>query len=560
MKMTWFARSAAFATIGMPLALAPSIGWAQEQRSKAAVTGAIQEEPDPSVLVLALAPIDTMLPNVQHLARLVAGGTGAGTVATILRQYTGGLDTARPAGVFVELDETGNPTPIACLPLKNLEDFFSNLAIFGEPEDLGDGLYQFNVGNSVYLRKAGDWLVVGQTEDGVLDFDTKTATDLKAMVGKYDLRFQVNPQNIPDELVDFMMSQMEAGIEQGMANNQGLDAAQAEAARANAEQMMNSIEEAVNGTEKFVFGLAVNKAEKTTMLDFGSKFVADSKFAKQIEKLKTSKASLGGIPVEGSMMTMQALQLIAPEEIKQLEDSLDASLEAAFKQIEERTNDAAAVDKAKEFLGRLVELVMASAKEGQMEAAMNVSVDKQLSIVAGLAVADGKKVEALAAEASKALAAENVDIKLEVMTGKHGGANLHKLTVPIPGGQDEVRKIFGDNLTVAVATAPKAVHLAIGKDCDTVIKSVIDRVGSMPSSQGEMIKARFSLGQLLQFIQSIEANPAVEAMAEVAAGGSDKIAIDSKSGDRETVVRISLEDNVLKAISAAATAARGGGF
>jgi len=560
MKMTWFARSAAFATIGMPLALAPSIGWAQEQRSKAAVTGAIQEEPDPSVLVLALAPIDTMLPNVQHLARLVAGGTGAGTVATILRQYTGGLDTARPAGVFVELDETGNPTPIACLPLKNLEDFFSNLAIFGEPEDLGDGLYQFNVGNSVYLRKAGDWLVVGQTEDGVLDFDTKTATDLKAMVGKYDLRFQVNPQNIPDELVDFMMSQMEAGIEQGMANNQGLDAAQAEAARANAEQMLNSIEEAVKGTEKFVFGLAVNKAEKTTMLDFGSKFVADSKFAKQIEKLKTSQASLGGVPVEGSMMTMQALQLIAPEEVKQLEDSLDASLEAAFKQIEERTNDAAAVDKAKEFLGRLVELVMASAKEGQMEAAMNVSVDKQLSIVAGLAVADGKKVEALAAEASKALAAENVDIKLEVMTGKHGGANLHKLTVPIPGGQDEVRKIFGDNLTVAVATAPKAVHLAIGKDCDTVIKSVIDRVGSMPSSQGEMIKARFSLGQLLQFIQSIEANPAVEAMAEVAAGGSDKIAIDSKSGDRETVVRISLEDNVLKAISAAATAARGGGF
>jgi hypothetical protein len=49
-------------------------------------------------------------------------------------------------------------------------------------------------------------------------------------------------------------------------------------------------------------------------------------------------------------------------------------------------------------------------------------------------------------------------------------------------------------------------------------------------------------------------------MAEVAAGGADKIAIDSKSGDRETVVRISLEDNVLKAISAAATAARGGGF
>jgi hypothetical protein len=35
--------------------------------------------------------------------------------------------------------------------------------------------------------------------------------------------------------------------------------------------------------------------------------------------------------------------------------------------------------------------------------------------------------------------------------------------------------------------------------------------------------------------------------------------IDSKNGDRETVVRVTLEDNVIKAISAAGTAARGGG-
>ncbi|XZE43454.1 hypothetical protein SH467x_003014 [Pirellulaceae bacterium SH467] len=560
MKMKWFVRSSVMAALAFAAPTPADLLYAQGAKSQSA-SAVIEEEDDASVVVVGLAPVDTMLPNVQHLARLIAGGGGAGTVATLIKQYTGGLDTARPAGVFVELDESGTPSPIACLPLRNLDEFFQQLVIFGEPEDLGDGLYSFNIGNSIYLRKVEGWLVVGQSEDAVLNFDTTIAENLKGMVAKYDLRVQVNPQNIPDELLQFFMSQMQAGIEQGMASNPNMDEEQAEAARANAEQMMASFQEGIEGTEKFVIGLAVNKADKRTMLDIGTKFVEGSKFAAQIEKVKGSMATLAGIPQDASMMSAQSLQLIAPEEVKQLEDTMSTSIEAAFKQIEENAKNPEDAAKAKDFINRLVELVMDSAREGKMESALNITVDKNLNAVGSFTVADGKKVEALAAEASKALATEkDVPVKLQVNTGKHGGANLHKLTVPLPPEADDAaRKVFGDEVTVAIATTPKAVHLALGKDCDTVIKSTIDRVAAKPSSPAEMVKARFNLTQLLTYIQSVQSNPVVDAMLETASGGADKVMVDSKVGDRESVVRITFEDNVIKAISSGAKAAQGGG-
>ncbi|AMV33910.1 hypothetical protein VN12_17405 [Pirellula sp. SH-Sr6A] len=560
MKMKWFVRSSVIAALAFAAPTPADLLYAQGAKSQSA-SAVIEEAEDASVVVVGLAPVDTMLPNVQHLARLIAGGGGAGTVATLIKQYTGGLDTARPAGVFVELDESGTPSPIACLPLRNLDEFFQQLVIFGEPEDLGDGLYSFNIGNSIYLRKVEGWLVVGQSEDAVLNFDTTVAENLKGMVAKYDLRVQVNPQNIPDELLQFFMSQMQAGIEQGMASNPNMSEEQAEAARANAEQMMASFQEGIEGTEKFVIGLAVNKADKKTMLDVGTKFVEGSKFATQIEKVKGSMATLAGIPQDASMMSAQSLQLIAPEEVKQLEDTMSSSIEAAFKQIEENAKNPEDAAKAKDFINRLVELVMDSAREGKMESALNITVEKNLNAVGSFTVADGKKVEALAAEASKALATEkDVPVKLQVNTGKHAGANLHKLTVPLPPeADDSARKVFGDQVTVAIATTPKAVHLALGKDCDTVIKSTIDRVTAKPSSPAEMVKARFNLTQLLTYIQSIKSNPVVDAMLETASGGADKVMVDSKVGDRESVVRITFEDNVIKAISSGAKAAQGGG-
>jgi hypothetical protein len=60
-------------------------------------------------------------------------------------------------------------------------------------------------------------------------------------------------------------------------------------------------------------------------------------------------------------------------------------------------------------------------------------------------------------------------------------------------------------------------------------------------------------------MKSIETNPGLDAAVEVTSAGKDQIMIDSKNEGRDAVVRVTLEDNVIKAVSASVTAG-GGGF
>ncbi len=563
MRFRWLSPAMCIATLGLAAFHEPNQCHAQGIKPiPKSAAAAVAEKDDGAVVVVALNAIDSLLPNIQHIARIAGAGAASGGITTVLNQFSGGLDRTRPFGVFVNLDESGTPAPIGCLPIDDLEQFFDQLSAFGEPNDLGGGLYEFSFGNTIYAKKVGKWLYVGQTEDALSNIAENMGDMLPKMIQKYDVRIQINPQNIPDELVEFFMGQVQAGLDQGMASQGNLDAADAQSARETSEQMISQMQEGIEGTEKMVIGLAVNKQDKRTVLDFGSQFMADSKYAKQMEKLKSSKTSVAGIPQDGSMMALQTFQLVAPEELGQLEKTLEAGLKTAFKSIDEGAKNPASAAKAKELIEKAVDILVESAKLGKMESAVDVNVEGALNIVASVTVADGTKIEALAGEISAEIAKEKVPVQLKVNTGKHAGFNLHSASIALPPDAAEAaKKIFGSSVTMAIATSPKTVHIAVGKNCDASVKSAIDRGNAKPSSQAELVKMRLGLSQLLNYVQSIEPTPVSEAMLSAASGGNDRILIDSQSIERGIVVRLSLEDGVMKAIAAGVKAGQsGGGF
>ena len=564
MKLRWLSAAVCTATLGLATLNSPGQCQAQGKSTAPKAAAAVAEKSeDGAVVIVAVNAIDSLLPNIQHVARMVGAGAAAGIATSTLNQFAGGLDRTRPFGVFVNLDESGQPAPVGCLPIDDLEAFFDQLsAVVGEPNDLGDGLYEFSIGNTIYAKKVGKWLYVAQSEAALEDVAANMGDVLVKMIQKYDVRIQVNPQNIPEEVIDFIVAQMEQGLEQGMAAQRGnLDANDAESARVTSEQMIAQMQEGIEGTEKLVIGLAINKLEKRTILDFGSQFVADSKYAKQMEKLKASKTTVGGVPQDASMMALQTFQLVAPEEIAQLEKTIETSLKAAFKSIDEGARNPESAAKAKELIEKAVDILMESAKLGKMESAFDVSVESDLNIVASISVADGSKIESLASEISAELAKEKVPVQFKLNTGKHAGFNLHSVSVPLPPNAAEAaKKVFGSSVTMAIATGPKAVHIVVGKNCDASVKSVIDRSLAKPSAPAEMIKMRLVLSQLLNYIQRIEATPISEAMLNAASTGNDRILVESQSIDRGIIVRLSLEDGVMKAIAAGVKAGQSGGF
>ena len=563
MKFRWLSAAVCTATLGLATLNSPDQCYAQGSKPKAAPAAVVDETEDGAVVVVAISAIDSLIPNVQHIARMVGAGAASGGISTILNQYAGGLDRTRPLGVFLNLDENGQPAPIGCLPIEDLKQFFDQLSIFGEANELGDDLYEFNFGNPIYAKKVGKWLYVAQSEDALSDLPETMGDVLPKMIKKYDVLIQVNPQNIPDDVIDFVVGQMQDGLARGMAAQSGnLDAEDAESARVTSEQMIDQMQEGIEGTEKLVIGLAVNKQEKRTILDFGSQFMADSKYAKQMEKMKASKTTVAGIPQDGSMMVLQSFQLVAPEEIEQLNKTLDASLKTAYKSIDEGAKNSASATKAKELIEKAVDILMESAKLGKMESAIDVSVESALNIVVSVSIADGAKIEALASEVSAELAKENSPVQLKINTGKHAGFNLHNLAITLPPNAAEAaKKVFGSSVTMAIATGPKTVHIAVGKNCDASVKSAIDRAASKPTAPAELVKLRLVLSQLLNYVQSIEPTPISEAMLNAASAGNDRILIDSQSIERGIVVRLSLEDGVVKAIAAGVKAGQSaGGF
>ncbi|MEQ1824491.1 MAG: hypothetical protein ABL921_01025 [Pirellula sp.] len=562
MKLRWFSAIVTCAAIAMAPIANPlsSICSAQEKPKVATKTADVTAE-DTSVLVVAINSLETFLPNIQHLVRNAAGGAIAGPMAAAVNQYTGGLDKNRPVGLFVDLDDAGQPRPVGCLPVNDLKVFFEQLSIFGEPTDLGNGLYEFSFGSPIYAKKAGNWLYVAQSEDALDGIAEKKAAGLAKMLQSYDLRIQLNPKSIPAEMVDFFVSQMENGLEQAMAaQRQDMDPDEAAATQAASEQMIAQMKEAIDGTEKLVVGVAVNKAEKKTVLDVLSQFVDGSKFAKQVLKAKTSKTAFSAIPQLGSMLTARSLQLVDTADLAQLERTIESSIKAAYKAIDEKATNPNSAAKAKELINRMVDILMESAKQGKLDSAVDISVDGDLGIVASVAVADGVKVEALASDIAKELVNEKGPIQMRIGTGKHAGMNLHKASFKLPPeADDSARKIFGDTATLAIATSPKVVHLALGKNCDALLKSAIDRAASKPSEPAEMLEVRLALSQLLNFVHAIESNPISEAMLSAATSGNDRILVDSSTIERGYVVRLSLDDGVVKAIAAGAKAGQGAG-
>jgi hypothetical protein len=299
-------------------------------------------------------------------------------------------------------------------------------------------------------------------------------------------------------------------------------------------------------------------------IDAGAKFVEGSRYAKQMQELKTAKSKLSGGITEGGMMSFKLFQMIAPEDVAQMENSLSSSLDAVYKSIDDNSNDKAIAERAKAYLDRLVKILVASSKEGSLESVASISTSPSLNIFAGVAVADGSQVEALAKDLSDELSRANVPVKVELKTGEYKGVTLHKLTAPLPeSADDSARKIFGDQVNVSIGTSPKAIYLSIGKTAEASLKTALDGVAATPASAADSLKMRMSLSQLLNFIQSIEPNPIVDSMLSSLSSGDDQVMMDNQLIERGSVTRLTIQEGVLKAVSGgvqAGMAGQGGGF
>ena len=513
------------------------------------------------VVTLSIAPLDRLLPDVTHLMRISGAGAQSGLITGAVNGYTSGLDRSRPIGGFVKLSSAGLPMGVLALPISDLDEFLGGLELFGEAEDLGEGLYSMNLGpNTLFAQFKKGWLFVSTAEDALEGAPENPGARIDAMAAKNDLMFEVNVQNIPDELVDLLTSQMRTGFEQAMEAQSGdLSDAEIEANRVQGEQAMKSLEEAITGTDRFVFGLGVHPKEKNITIDFGAQMVEGSKMAKQLGAMKSMMSKISGYIGDSNMISAKTMTLLAPEDAAQMQASIDQGKKAIYKQIDDQINNPAVSAKVKEYVDRLIKILNESSSEGAVEAALNVTADPALNAIAAFTLADGAKVEALAQDLANEATNAGAPISVKLMSGKHQGSNLHNISVPLPyNADDKLRKLVGDDVKIAIATAPKSVYLSVGKNAEASLKAALDAAAGNKNVAGVPIRGRLSMSQLLNLVQSVESNPVIDGMLNALNSGDDMIMYDSKIIDRGGVNRITIQDGVIKAAAGGVRAGMAG--
>ncbi len=513
------------------------------------------------VVTLSIAPLDRLLPDVTHLMRISGAGAQSGLITGAVNGYTSGLDRSRPIGGFVKLSSAGLPMGVLALPISDLDEFLGGLELFGEAEDLGEGLYSMNLGpNTLFAQFKKGWLFVSTAEDALEGAPENPGARIDAMAAKNDLMFEVNVQNIPDELVDLLTSQMRTGFEQAMEAQSGdLSDAEIEANRVQGEQAMKSLEEAITGTDRFVFGLGVHPKEKNITIDFGAQMVEGSKMAKQLGAMKSMMSKISGYIGDSNMISAKTMTLLAPEDAAQMQASIDQGKIAIYKQIDDQINNPAVSAKVKEYVDRLIKILNESSSEGAVEAALNVTADPALNAIAAFTLADGAKVEALAQDLANEATNAGAPISVKLMSGKHQGSNLHNISVPLPyNADDKLRKLVGDDVKIAIATAPKSVYLSVGKNAEASLKAALDAAAGNKNVAGVPIRGRLSMSQLLNLVQSVESNPVIDGMLNALNSGDDMIMYDSKIIDRGGVNRITIQDGVIKAAAGGVRAGMAG--
>jgi hypothetical protein len=527
--------------------LAPASAWAQNKK--------------PAVIV-SIASLDKVLGDIGYLTKAAGTPEFGGFVTLMAGPYLQGLDTKKPAGVYLQIAGP-QPTGVAFVPVTNLDMVLQQLENNNvEVEDAGDGLKKINLPQrAIYLKENNGWVFISDSEDNLTDLPADPSQMLGGLNKTYNLAFQLNVRSIPEELVDTAISEIKNGLELDLENE--TDEEKKRLKETVGRQSLEQFTRLVRESDQITVGWGVDSKAGRTFFDFGMTAVAGSKLAEQMNAYKKMKSNFAGLELADAAATLRFTAPIAKEDIAQATEGLKAVREQALAGIEkdENLSDEDAKKAATQIVTALFDLVTATFEAGKVDGGAAIMLeDTSVKVVAGGFVADGKVIQdqlKKLVELAKESGNDEVAIdNIEFNAAKYQNIDLHTFSVPVPADEEQAQEVFGENLNVVVGTGKQSAYLAFGDESMALLKRVIDV--SAASAQKEIVpfQLNVSLAPIMAFAASLDDDATVKMLSETIkkSEGKDHVRITQKTVDRGTIVRLEIEEGVLQLIGAAAKA------
>lgn len=505
--------------------------------------------------------------NLAGMSELAQAAEGLLGLVTRF-QGLAGLDKTKPIGAAVFYSEDQKPSGYLFIPVEDVDKLLDVLQdVVVDVEDQGEGYSTFKLkrGPTLTLRETKGWVFISMSKELLADVPADPAALLGDLPKKYDLAMKFNVANVPEALIEQAIAQMRVGAEQAMKRSANVDDEAAEAIRkAFTESTLESIAQAIKDLDSYTVGLAIDDQTRSAYFDVQVDMKDGSKLAEQLNATtENAKPSLlPSLADAARVFNFHINTPIAGEDAKMAVKMIDDGRKAVDAKVEQDVpeEDRTAV---KKILNGLLDIAKSTIEGGQINGGAVVTGDGPFSVVVGLHVAEGKKLEGIAKdiiELGKKKSPDFPEVKFDA--DSKSGVTYHTIPVPQPPEEEAAEnfeKFFGtDEVTVGLGFGPKTFVFAIGDDPIAAADGVVTgKPATLPAKTVPM-QMQLKVGPIMKMAaeQPGENQAVVKVMADSLAD-SKKGHINLnvtlvKNGER---VRFEIEEGVIAAFGKAVIAA-----
>ncbi len=240
-------------------------------------------------------------------------------------------------------------------------------------------------------------------------------------------------------------------------------------------------------------------------------------------------------------------------------DTLKATVQQEIDKSDDLPDDATKTA-AKAIVVDLIEALKGTVASGKSDGGLSLLLgSKTLTGIAGLYIAEPARVESALKKLSE-LSAKDPNIpKIKFNSDKYGDVRFHTAKFPVPPDED-LAKVIGSTLDVAVGIGAKSVYVALGTDALGALKQAIDKSKADATKPIGPGFATVSAQPIVEFAGALEPNPLNQALAAELAKlpGKDHIQLLVKPITNGVTYHIEVQEAVLNLIGVAAKMKAGG--
>ena len=495
-----------------------------------------------------------------HMGQQLQGMVGLFTG----NQGLAGIDGEKPFGVIVQSDGL-QFAGTGFVPVTNLDSVLNLLQMFNiEADKRADETYEVRAENqTLFFKHANNWALIGLDPDRLHDAPANPEATFGSLVKEHDIAIQALIKNVPEQLRQMALMQLQAGMQAGMQPLPNENQETFQQRQALAQAQMDNLVRVLDEMEELKIGIAVAAAESRIYLDILTTAQPGTKLATQMSSYEDTKTDFAGFYQPDAAFMITSSSQYAPEDAAPMIEMLGPIEQQLGKHIDEwkDISDPQAKETLKAALADFLAAARANLQHGKSDGGAILFLEPDaLAFVAGSVAVDTERIESGLKQLGQVVEQESGLGGISWNAHQHANVRFHTFELPLPPDErEQAAQLFGDKIELAVGIGEQEVYVGAGRDCLARIKEVIDASRRQPGKAVPPMELSISLTKIMETASTFDDEPMLAMIADMLraeAQGKDHVRIVAQPVTHGLRVRIELEDGALKAIGQAASAAR----